>query len=147
MDADAAGGKAAARIAADLAGIAAEVRVLDLDPEREDGFDLSDFVLELRANSGTVEGIRALLVDCAERAPLFELPPEPAAAAPPSEAVDLAELLDAVAGFVRAFVVLGDAELAAVALWTAHTHAIEASDATPYVVDGPCECGRARAQG
>jgi hypothetical protein len=42
-------------------------------------------------------------------------------------------LLDDVSVFVRRFVVLSDAQLAAVALWIAHTHAFEAAAATPYI--------------
>jgi hypothetical protein len=45
----------------------------------------------------------------------------------------LASTLDDVADFVRRFVVLGEAERDALALWVAHTHAIEAADATPYI--------------
>lgn len=46
LDGDAPGRKAAKRIAGDLAGQAAEVRVLDLDPSRDDGHDLGDLLRE-----------------------------------------------------------------------------------------------------
>jgi hypothetical protein len=43
------------------------------------------------------------------------------------------KLLDDVRSFVRHYVVLGDDEATAVALWVVHTHAIEAFDTTPYL--------------
>lgn len=45
----------------------------------------------------------------------------------------LAELLDGAARFVRKYVVITDHQATAVALWIAHTHAIEAADVTPYL--------------
>jgi hypothetical protein len=45
MDADTQGRAAAERIAADLAGHA-ETRVIDLAPPRDDGYDLTDWLLE-----------------------------------------------------------------------------------------------------
>ena len=46
---------------------------------------------------------------------------------------DLARTLDAVALFVSRFVVMSEHQLVAVTLWIAHTHALEASDYTPYL--------------
>jgi hypothetical protein len=43
-----------------------------------------------------------------------------------------ADLLEDVAFFLRRFVVLSPAQAVALALWVAHTHAIEAADTTPY---------------
>jgi hypothetical protein len=43
-----------------------------------------------------------------------------------------AQLLDALVTFVRRFVVLRDAQVAAVALWLVHSHAADAADCTPY---------------
>lgn len=48
-------------------------------------------------------------------------------------AEDGAILLDDLTRFVRRFVVLSNDQLVAIALWTVHTHAIEAADATPYL--------------
>ncbi len=48
MDCDAEGRRAAMRISADLIAPARTVRVLDLDPDRDDGYDLTDLILELR---------------------------------------------------------------------------------------------------
>ena len=42
-------------------------------------------------------------------------------------------LLDEVEKFYRRFVVMTDAQHAAVALWTLHTHAVDAAEATPYI--------------
>jgi hypothetical protein len=41
-------------------------------------------------------------------------------------------LLDDVARFVRRFVVMSETQTVAVALWIAHTHALDAADTTPY---------------
>ncbi len=45
----------------------------------------------------------------------------------------LPEQLSAVETFIRRFVVLTSAQSAALALWVAHTHVVEASEATPYI--------------
>jgi hypothetical protein len=45
MDAGVQGRSAAARIAGDLAE-EARIKIVDLAPERDDGYDLSDFLLE-----------------------------------------------------------------------------------------------------
>jgi len=45
----------------------------------------------------------------------------------------LADSLAAVVGLIRRFVVLGDHDLTALALWTAHTHAADAATTTPYI--------------
>jgi hypothetical protein len=44
-----------------------------------------------------------------------------------------ADLLEAVVALVRRYVVLTDTQAAAVALWTVHTHALEAAETTPYL--------------
>jgi hypothetical protein len=46
---------------------------------------------------------------------------------------DLARTLDDVSTFVRRFVVITPAQADTVALWVAHTHAVEAADTTPYI--------------
>jgi hypothetical protein len=48
--------------------------------------------------------------------------------------IDLAALLDDVAAFVRRYVVLTNHQLRAIALWVAHTYAIDAADCTPYLL-------------
>lgn len=59
---------------------------------------------------------------------------------------DLARTLDAVAVFVRRFVVMSDHQLVAVTLWVMHVHAFEASDYTPYpfVNSAERESGKSR---
>ena len=51
----------------------------------------------------------------------------------PPPAIDLAALLDEVDATIRKYIVLTAHEAIAVALWVAHTHAIEAADVTPYL--------------
>jgi len=70
FDCDTPGREAARRVAADLHGVAAEVRVLDLDPSAEDGFDLTDFLCVARS-AGEREEARRILERCAEMAPAF----------------------------------------------------------------------------
>lgn len=41
--------------------------------------------------------------------------------------------LEEVAGFIRRFVVVSEAQADALALWTAHTHALDAAESTPYL--------------
>lgn len=58
----------------------------------------------------------------------------------------LAGTLDDVAGFVRRYVVVTGAQADAVAVWVAHTHALDAADATPYlhVTSAEKESGKTR---
>jgi hypothetical protein len=71
-------------------------------------------------------------------------PKEPLDQAPPmitapgvglEQTVDLQTqgMLEALAYFVRGYVVLGPEELTAIALWVAHSHAFDAADASPYL--------------
>ena len=72
MDCDDPGRAAAEEIARDLAPFAAEVRILDLDPSRDDHYDLGDFLTEaedLRAG-------RLALLQRVREAPIHEPPPE-----------------------------------------------------------------------
>lgn len=59
---------------------------------------------------------------------------------------ETAELLDRIEGFTRRYVVLGDAQATAVTLWVAHTWAVEAAYATPYlhVTSAEPESGKTR---
>jgi Protein of unknown function (DUF3631) len=58
---------------------------------------------------------------------------------PPVEAHDLAALLDAVELFLRRFCVIDDGQASAATLWVAHTHAIDAAMATPYLYASSAE--------
>jgi hypothetical protein len=56
----------------------------------------------------------------------------------------LADLLDGIEKFVRRFIVLGDDEATAIALWIAHTYVFETFDITPYLfISSPeKQCGK-----
>ena len=56
-----------------------------------------------------------------------------------TEPVDGAALLDEVAAFIRRYVVLTPEQCDACSLWTVHTHAFDAADATPYLADNSPE--------
>ena len=55
--------------------------------------------------------------------------------------LDLGELLSDVEGFVTRYVYMSDAQAVTVALWLAHTHALEASRVTPYLAVSSAEPG------
>jgi hypothetical protein len=67
MDCDGAGRRAAQEIAASLEPAAAAIEIVDLSPERDDGYDLTDRILERRGLGGyAVRGprsVRALLTE------------------------------------------------------------------------------------
>ena len=52
---------------------------------------------------------------------------------PRPNSVSLASLLENVRTFIRRYVVLSDAQADATTLWTAHTHAFDAAEATLYL--------------
>lgn len=127
--------RAAARtVAGDLANVAAEVCILDLDPERQDGFNLTAWIAAQDDDDprGLLE---EQLRQTGEVIPLTpEIPAEPEPPKLDGEAIDGAEVLDAIAGTLDRYVIFqGDAQRDAVALWVAHTYAIEAAHATPYL--------------
>jgi hypothetical protein len=99
----------AEQVAASLAGIAASVKIIELPGLPEKG-DVSDWL----DGGHTTDELLSLT-------------------ASPTPLEDGAALLDEVAGFIRRYVVLTAEEADAVTLWLAHTHAIEAADASPYV--------------
>ena len=51
----------------------------------------------------------------------------------PESAPDLGELLDELAGFVRRFVVMSEAQADAAAVWIVHTHCFDVAEQTPYL--------------
>ncbi len=66
--------------------------------------------------------------------PRLRRPDRAATETPAPEAVPAgAAVLDQVAEFVRRFVVLTEYQARAVALWAAHTHAVDAAEATPFL--------------
>jgi hypothetical protein len=58
----------------------------------------------------------------------------------------LAELLDATRAFIRDYVVVSEAQADALVLWTAHTHALDAFETTPFlaVTSPEKRCGKTR---
>lgn len=122
LDSDEAGRRAAHERAEALVGHAAEVRVIDLAPDREDGYDLGDWTLEASRDGGLRSGRHALeqLVKYAEPLDSFE-------------SVGLADVLEDLVRFVRCYVVMSDAQATTAALWILHTHVFGSAEATPYL--------------
>jgi hypothetical protein len=58
----------------------------------------------------------------------------------------LGSLLDELDAFLRRYVVVSDAQAAALTLWVAHAHALGATDTTPYlhITSAEPECGKSR---
>lgn len=85
-----------------------------------------------------VEQVAASAVEYAHKHPteFDERPSETAGAVPDTDPtdVDLEEVLREVEQFIRAFCLVTNEQAAALTLWTAHTHAIEAAEATPYIL-------------
>jgi hypothetical protein len=69
--------------------------------------------------------IRADQIDWTMRLHLMSTPAEPLPG--------LGATLDTVVSYLRRYVVITDDQAVAVALWVAHTHAIDAADCTPYL--------------
>ena len=99
---------------------AAAVRIVNL-PDLPPGGDVSDW-LKLGHKAGELMA----LVDAA---PIWETPP----------AVDGDGLLDDVRALIRRYVIVDDAQADALALWTFHTHALPAAEATPYLAVNSAE--------
>jgi hypothetical protein len=55
-------------------------------------------------------------------------------------------VLNSVAAFIKRFVSLSEAQSITVALWVAHTHALDAADTTPYlnITSAEKQCGKTR---
>lgn len=109
-DADPPGRKHAQAVAASLHGKAASVKVLKLPGAK----DLSEWVER--------GGTREALLDLIHAAPEWT-----------AQSVDTAPMLHDLFTFIRRFVSLSPSQTRVVALWIAHTHAIDAADSTPYL--------------
>jgi hypothetical protein len=109
-DADAPGRNHAYRVAASLAGKVKSVKVIELPGAK----DLSAWL----ERGGTHEA----LLDLIHAAPEWT-----------ARSVDTAPMLDDLFTFIRRFVSLSLSQARVVALWVAHTHVIDAADATPYL--------------
>jgi Toprim-like len=117
FDCDQAGRTNALRAARALIAAGVDARVLDLDPSRDDGFDLTDFTRGARTESER-EQMRRLLLHAADHAPEIS--------------TSLASLLDQTEAFVRRFLTtLSDAHFCLLALWVAHTYVVGAAETTP----------------
>jgi hypothetical protein len=111
-DFDDAGREHMRRISAALASVAA--RVCFLSWGERPGDDAADYF----ARGGTVEGL-ASLISAKKKSAAEEVKP--------------ADLLDAIAAFIRRFVVLSREQVDAIALWVLHTWVIDAADATLFL--------------
>lgn len=125
-DTDDPGRKHGEAVAKALHGVAASVRVVSLG--RPGVKDPADFIAE----GGTREDLTALSDAAPEWSPVALRP--------------LAELLDEIRRRIRRFVVLSPEQATLCALWTVHAHAVDAADATPYLIVTSPErrCGKSR---
>ena len=97
-------------MARSLHGKAQSVKILELPNAK----DLSEWVER--------GGTREVLIGLIQHAPEWT-----------AQAVDTGTMLDDLFAFVRRFVSLSPSQARVVVLWIAHTHAIDAADATPYL--------------
>jgi hypothetical protein len=103
----------ALKVAAMLGRLAKSVRIVELPDLPEKG-DLYDYI----ERGGTLEGLLAQLHSTTEWK---------------AEEMDVPELLDSVAAYVRRFVSLSEAQKIVATLWVIHTHVLCAADTTPYL--------------
>jgi hypothetical protein len=120
-DADEPGRKHAQEAAASLFGKAESLKVLEFPDHK----DLSEWT----EMGGTREKLLELIDKAIEWKPNVSNATQQAA----SEEVEGHAVLDAVQQLIWRFVSLSESQVVVVALWVAHTHAIIASDATPYL--------------
>ena len=113
-DNDEPGRKYALAVALSLHGKAKSLRVVALPNLLEKG-DVSDFL----SAGGTLQDLNRIIQETSE----WEPPKSPG----------IGHLLDELVAFVRRYVVLTAAQARVTALWIAHTHAVEAAEATPYL--------------
>jgi hypothetical protein len=109
-DADKPGRKHAKDVATSVFGKAQSVKVVELPGAK----DLSEWT----ERGGTREALLNLIEGTPEWKP---------------EIVGGAELLMAAYRFVRRFISMSESQAAVIALWAAHTHAIDSADVTPYL--------------
>lgn len=121
-DCDEQGRGLAARVADDLMPHA-EVRVLDLDPMRFDGYDIGAALLE-----GAKDYVLAAAKELEPRTPGSEL----------------GAALIALKRFIRRYVVLSESQTTLLALWACHTHVFSVAQTSPYLaVNSPEKrCGK-----
>jgi hypothetical protein len=121
-DADRPGRAHAEKVAKAINGVTESVRILDLYPERHDGSDVSNWLVDDTAG--------AKLAKLAKEAPLWE----PIATTGAGVTTDGSKLLADVHEFLGRFVAYPSAHAhTAHTLWIAHAHAMEAWDSTPRI--------------
>lgn len=109
-DADEPGRKHGQQVAASLFGKVESLKVLELPGAR----DLSEWVER--------GGTRAALDELIRNEPAWK-----------PQRVDGGALLDRIAGYLRRFVLLSEAQKIVLAAWVVHTHSFSAFDCTPYL--------------
>ena len=131
-DSDDAGRRHGVAVATSVAAFGLTAKIFELPNVSEKG-DVSDWL----AVGGTKDELLAL----AEAAPVW-IPTTTTTVC----TVDLADQLNSVRAFIRRFVHLDNHQATAATLWTAHTHVIDAFDATPYlqITSATPEAGKTR---
>lgn len=119
-DADKPGRAHAEHVAASLKGVAAVVRVLELP-----GLPVGGDVFDWFEAGGTVEKLAELLATASDK--------PPATVSEFLQGSGLAQVLEGITEFLRHYVCFSDVQATATALWLAHSHAIDASECTPYL--------------
>ena len=120
-------------VAHKLAPHAANVRIVVL-PGLSPGGDVSDW-LKLGHKAGELMA----LVDAAPSWRANTYPSDVGGTVADVEPPNLASLLDDVRALIRRYVIVDDAQADALALWAAHTHALAAAEATPYLAVNSAE--------
>jgi hypothetical protein len=135
-DADEPGRQHGEQVARSLYGKTSSLKLLELPGAK----DLTEWVGN--GVTGEAEEVREryarareALLELVRNAPEWKL-----------ERFDGAGLLDKVAGFIRRFVSLSEAQVVAVALWAVHTHTFSTAECTPYlaITSAEKESGKTR---
>ncbi len=109
-DADEPGRKHASHVAASLLGKVETLKVLELPGAKD--------LTEWKERGGTRQALVDLINAASEWKP---------------GAIELCAVLDALVVYIRRFVFMSEPQARVVAVWVAHTHAVKAADATPYL--------------
>ena len=155
-DCDPPGRSHANQVAQSLARLGCRVHVVDLDPDRDDGYDIADRLRFLRKEDATdrqlAEHIQDIVETTQARDPVtYTSSVSPGNGASPEEgfgpggdAPPLGALLDGVLAFLGDYVVAEGEALDEVTLWVASTHVYEAFGCTPYqnIVSATPEAGK-----
>ena len=128
---------------------AAEVRLVELAPERSDGWDIADLLFDWHQGGASREDLKKLVVGMVDQAPVreVEVPTQtevPGATSALLDGLTLADVLEAATALIDTYMVMSPEALDTCALWVAHTHVVEAFDTTPYleVTSPERRCGK-----